>query len=173
MNEPFRLTLILSAYLLLLGGCSTTDTIAVNPQPGPPVKLIVHLNGVKNSDGKLLVFVHDNASSYQSDNNTNAADFSAFRFSQVTPSEPVTTVVFEGIPAGRYAIDGYHDEDNDGVLDRMIFPFPGMPKEPYGISNNVWSGFSKAPFQDALIDVTPPSTEITIKLSGHLRKLID
>jgi uncharacterized protein (DUF2141 family) len=173
MMQPLRAALILSVFPLVFGGCTTTDTIAINRQPGPPVKLIVHFNGLKNSDGKLLAFVHDNAGSYYSDSNTNESNFNAFRFSQVTPSVPNTTVVFEGIPAGRYAVNGYHDEDDDGALDRMIFPFLGMPKEPYGISNNVWAGFSKASFQDALIDVAPPSTEITIKLSGHLRKLID
>jgi len=171
--QLFRLVINLFPCLLLCVGCATTDSVSINRQPGPPVKLIVNFSGVKSSDGKVLAFVHDNASSYHTDENTKSANFNAFKFVEVTPVVPVTTVVFEGIPAGRYAVDGYQDENGDGTMNRMIIPFPGMPKEPYGISNNIWAGFSKAGFQDALIDVVPPSTEINIELSSHLRKIFN
>jgi len=171
MRPRSTLTLVLFNSLIICGGCATTDTASINPHPGQPTRLIVHFNGVKSDEGEILAFVHDNAVDYHSDDNTKADNFSAFRFVRATPTTPATTVVFDDIPAGRYAISGYHDEDGDGALDRMILPFPGMPSEPYGIANNVFAGLSKPAFKEALIEVTPPETELTIELSTHLRKL--
>lgn len=164
--------LSLLASLLLVAGCATTNTASINREAGPPSKLIVHYEGIQNSNGQLLVFVHDNSSAYQDDDDTTSKDFSAFRFATVKPFAPVTTVVFEDIPAGRYAVGAVHDENSDGSLDRMWFPFAGMPSESYGISNDVYSYFSKAPFEKALIEVQSPVTEITIRMSTHLSKLM-
>lgn len=158
--------------LFLLAGCATTNSASINHEVGAPSRLIVHFDNMQNSDGQLLVFVHDNSSTYYSDDDTNGKDFSAFRFEKVKPVVPVTTVVFEDVPAGRYAVGAVHDEDSDGGLDRMWFPFTGMPSESYGISNDVYSYFSKAPFEKGLIEVRSPETEITINMSTHLKKLM-
>ncbi|MFH2134833.1 MAG: DUF2141 domain-containing protein [Pseudomonadota bacterium] len=158
--------------LSLLAGCATTNSASINPEAGAPSRLIVHFGNMQNSDGQLLVFVHDNSSTYYSDDDTSRKDFNAFRFVKVKPVAPVTTVILEDVPAGRYAVGAVHDEDNDGSLDRMWFPFAGMPSESYGISNDVHSPFSKASFEKALIEVKEPVTEISIKMSTHLRKLV-
>ena len=47
-----------------------------------------------------------------------------------------STVVFEGIEAGDYAIVCFHDKNNN---DKMDFQENGMPMEDYGASNNVMS----------------------------------
>ena len=168
----YFLRIIFSLFVaILFASCATTSSISINKEPGPPTKLVVYIEGIKNNHGKLLAFIHDNSRSYYSDDNVNGEDFSAFRFEKVDPTVPVTTVIFENIPAGHYAINGPHDEDEDGALGRQIFPFPGMPSERYGISNDVFSWFSKASFEDALVEVRPPLTEITIKMSTHLQKL--
>jgi len=172
-SPRIALALALVSSLIVAAGCATTGTESINRQPGAPVKLIVHFSGVGDGEGKLLAFIHDNAGSYHSDDNTNSPSFRAFRFTRVTPTVPVTTVVFDAIPAGRYAVSGYQDRDDDGALDRMLLPFPGMPSEPYGIANDAWAGFSKPAFTDALIDAEPPVTEITIRLSTHLRRFIE
>ena len=39
--------------------------------------------------------------------------------------------VFENIPAGRYAINIFHDENLNGELDKVFF----LPKEGFGLSN--------------------------------------
>ncbi len=175
MKPAPRITLSFAivSSLIVLAGCATTGTESINRQPGAPVKLIVHFSGVEDGEGRILAFIHDSAGSYHSDDDTNSPSFSAFRFTRVTPSVPVTTVVFDAIPAGRYAVSGYQDKDGDGALDRMLLPFPGMPSEPYGIANDAWAIVSKPAFADALIDAEPPVTEITIKLSTHLRKFIE
>jgi len=39
----------------------------------------------------------------------------------------------DSLPAGTYALTAYQDVNNNGKLDRGMF---GMPKEPFGFSNN-------------------------------------
>lgn len=64
-------------------------------------------------------------------------------------------MVFEGIPAGRYAVSAYQDENNNGRLDTG---FMGKPKEPYGFSNEARGTFEPPSFQAAAIDVSNAET---------------
>jgi len=41
--------------------------------------------------------------------------------------------VIESLPYGEYAVMLYHDENGNDKLDKNIV---GVPKEPYGFSNN-------------------------------------
>jgi len=45
-----------------------------------------------------------------------------------------STIVFDNVSAGEYAITCYHDKNNN---DKMDFSPQGMPIEDYGASNNV------------------------------------
>lgn len=47
--------------------------------------------------------------------------------------EGKSTVIFNEVPKGNYAIICYHDENDN---KRMDFEINGMPKENYGSSNN-------------------------------------
>jgi uncharacterized protein (DUF2141 family) len=70
------------------------------------------------------------------------------------------TFVFENVPAGVYAIAAYHDVDSNGVMDTN---FIGIPREPYGFSNDV--GRRGPPnFVSAQVPVSPPSATINIRL---------
>lgn len=51
---------------------------------------------------------------------------------------------------GTYAVAFYHDQDDDGVLDRGMF---SVPTEGYGFSRNVGGGLSAPSFQSASLDV--------------------
>jgi uncharacterized protein (DUF2141 family) len=69
--------------------------------------------------------------------------------SQVTDNEQVSTI-FEDIPEGKYAVKVYQDLNNNGELDKN---FIGIPKEPYGLSNNIRPKFAPPAFKDMLFDV--------------------
>lgn len=168
---PRHFVAALLAGLGLVTGCATNGNIANDPQ-APPTEVVIHLSGIQSPHGSLLVFIHDNGVSYHADDDTTARNFNPFAFQKADPVVPMTTVVFKNIPAGRYAISAYHDRDDDGHLNRMIFPFPLMPSEPYGIANDVHAPLSKASFEKALVEIRPPVTEIDIRLSTHLNKLM-
>lgn len=52
-----------------------------------------------------------------------------------------STVTFENLPAGKYAVNILHDEDNDGKIKKGII----LPKEGIGFSNYQTIGFSNRP----------------------------
>ena len=156
-------------YLILLTSC-TFSKKSVNAILGEATQVTVTLSNISNNNGNLLVFIHDNEYSYYNDDDSTDRTLTPFRMLKVAASEPTTQVKFEYIPEGKYVISAYHDEDADGGLDRMWFPFIGMPTENYGISNNTFSYFSKGSFEQGLIEITAPTTHVDIKLSSHLNK---
>lgn len=50
----------------------------------------------------------------------------------VAPAGSVVELDFGQVPAGRYAISLFHDENGNGKLDRSLM----MPREGYGFSRN-------------------------------------
>jgi len=155
----------------LLGGCANVSSVSVNKVQGPKTQLTVDINGVESNEGQILVYLHDNSESYYSDDDFDANSVRFFKRIIVTPKPPLTQVTFENIPAGSYAVSVIHDENKDGTLSRMVFPFAGMPSEPYGLSNNIYSSFTKGSFEDALIKVAAPDSKVSLTLNTHLTKM--
>jgi uncharacterized protein (DUF2141 family) len=65
------------------------------------------------------------------------------------------------IEPGEYAIAVFHDENGNGILDKRIF---GMPKEPYGFSNNFRPRLSAPKFKDCQFSVGTSGKTISIRL---------
>ncbi|MCL7753388.1 DUF2141 domain-containing protein [Polaribacter sp. Z022] len=70
-----------------------------------------------------------------------------------------TTVVFENVPQGVYAITCYHDKNNNGKMD---FSSNRMPLEDYGASNNNMS-FGPPQFEDAKFTVLDKNVSLEIR----------
>ena len=69
-------------------------------------------------------------------------------------------ITFIDVPEGTYAISIFHDENNNGKLDKNYF---GIPKEDYGCSNNA-TGFMGPPkWKDAKFSLNKDES-IIIKL---------
>ena len=79
------------------------------------------------------------------------------------PSAGRATIVdFEGIPAGRYAVVLYLDENRNGKLDTS---FVGAPTEPFGFSNDApLALFGPPSFEACAIDVRAPLTRARVTL---------
>jgi len=66
-----------------------------------------------------------------------------------------SSVTFENLPEGKYAVNILHDEDNDGKIKKGII----MPKEGIGFSNFQSIGFSNKPsFRKASFDLQSDKT---------------
>lgn len=52
---------------------------------------------------------------------------------------------FKGVPEGTYAIAAFHDEDDDGELDKVL----GIPSEPYCFSRDARAPFGPPTFAAA------------------------
>jgi uncharacterized protein (DUF2141 family) len=155
----------------LLSSCATVSNVSVNKTTGDNTKISIDINGVSSSEGHLLVYLHDNSESYYSDDDFSAKSVTFFQRQVIEPTAPLTQVTFENVPAGKYAVSVIHDEDDNGKLSRMVFPFVGMPSEPYGLSNNIYSSLSKGTFEEALIEITAPETQVSVTLATHLGKI--
>jgi uncharacterized protein (DUF2141 family) len=71
------------------------------------------------------------------------------------------TVVFRDLPAGRYALSAFHDENGNGKLDRNVL---GNPVEPFGFSNEAMGNMAAPSFEQAAIDfAADASIVITLK----------
>jgi len=71
----------------------------------------------------------------------------------------VSSIIFEDVPAGTYAIICFHDENDN---KRMDFYENGMPKESYGTSNNIMS-FGPPNFEDSKFEVKNEAISLEIK----------
>lgn len=71
----------------------------------------------------------------------------------------VSTVTFENVAPGNYAILCFHDKNDN---DKMDFLESGMPAEDYGASNNVMS-FGPPQYEDAKFTVSDKDVSLKIK----------
>lgn len=69
---------------------------------------------------------------------------------EVAVSGNTVSMVFENLEPGEYAISCYHDINDNKKLDSN---FMGIPREPYGFSNNARGAFGPPGFEDAQFTV--------------------
>ena len=99
--------------------------------------LTVKINGLKTNEGTVMVQLYD-------------ANQKLVKESKVTVSSKSTTVEFKNLPAGTYAVQYYHDENNNGKMDTGMF---GRPEEGYGYSNDARGFMGPADFEDQVFEI--------------------
>ena len=70
------------------------------------------------------------------------------------------TLIISDLPKGEYAVTMYHDENSDNECNRN---FIGIPKEPYGFSNNIKPKMSAPKYNDCKFTFSENRT-LNIKL---------
>lgn len=68
----------------------------------------------------------------------------------------------EMVPAGRYAVSVFHDENGNDSMETDVF---GRPSEGYGFSNNAKGRFGPPSFEDASFLTSDDPIVIRIKLN--------
>jgi uncharacterized protein (DUF2141 family) len=138
-----------------------------------PVKaseLRVTVDGIRSSDGTILIGLYDSPESYN--RAIEAADTEAFlndpnRFAAVAlraNTAMKSAVVFTNLDPGQYAIILFHDENGNGKLDKNAL---GVPTEPYGFSNNVRGFLGPPSFEEAVMKVNADDKAVRIVLIYH------
>ncbi|MBA1277809.1 DUF2141 domain-containing protein [Stutzerimonas stutzeri] len=89
-------------------------------------ELSVTLNGLGHDNGQVAVAVYADPKTFRKDDQ-------AFAAQKAKAEKGAVTLVFNDVPPGRYAVLAYHDENDNGELDRRFGMFPS---EGYGLSNN-------------------------------------
>lgn len=101
-------------------------------------KLKIKIDNIKEEKGNLMIAVYR-----VSDQFLGEVNFAG-------KAEKVASIpyqeVFIYLPFGKYAVAIYHDVNSDGELNTN---FIGIPKEPYGFSNNSMGMFGPPSFEEA------------------------
>jgi len=115
------------------------------------VKLTVAVSGLKNNSGTVKVGLYNSDGTFLKTTYKSVA-------SKIKDNKAMVT--FDNLPAGEYAISTYHDENNNGKLDKNMM---GIPSEDYAASNNA-KGFMGPPaYKDAKFVLAKDSKiEITL-----------
>jgi uncharacterized protein (DUF2141 family) len=117
--------------------------------------LTVTVNGIKNNTGKLTAEVYNSKGKFLK---------SAYKTTYSSIKSNTAIVVFTDLPKSDYTLMVYHDENNNGKLDKN---FIGMPKEAVACSNNA-KGFMGPPkYEEAKFSLIADS-KITIKMNDKL-----
>lgn len=117
--------------------------------------LEVTVTNVENGDGKIRAVLFRGADGFPDENKK------AYRSLSVNARENKTTLIFENIPYGDYAISLLHDVNENGEMDSNLF---GYPQEGYGISNNKTSGLSMPKYNDARFQMDESHKNLLIHL---------
>lgn len=137
-------------FLHFLFAVFAASNTSVTTPEGPAIQVTV--TGIRSDKGEILAALFAGEKGFPGD----AAK--AFRAAKGLPQKGKAHLSFEQVPPGTYAIALFHDEDGDGKLNTN---FIGLPKEGYGVSNNVKNLFSGPSFQQAAFR-HQTSTQLTI-----------
>ncbi|MGD9931953.1 MAG: DUF2141 domain-containing protein [Mangrovibacterium sp.] len=117
--------------------------------------LLVNVENLRNSEGHV-VFVLYNTQDAIPDKELNKY----FKKNRGSISEGSSTVTFHELVPGEYAVSIFHDENNDGEIEKGFF----LPKEGLGFSNYQSIGPTNKPsFDKASFSLTEDTT-IQVKM---------
>ncbi len=115
--------------------------------------LEVSVEGVRDAAGQVKVMLFDREEGFRKEDKARQVLALPAAAGQVAGA-------FKALPAGRYAVIAYHDENGDG---RLNLRFGMFPKEGYGLSNN--PKISGPPrFRDAAFDLAEAGGAVSIRL---------
>jgi uncharacterized protein (DUF2141 family) len=123
------------------------------PAPSPTVDITTNIVGFRNDQGKALVAVFRSADGFPGDASKAVAKTAA------PIAQGRARVVFQGLPAGVYAVAVIHDENGNGKLDTSWL---GIPTEGIGASNDAKGKLGPPSFDAARMTVTAPGFVHTI-----------
>lgn len=121
--------------------------------PAYSADLQIRIQDIRNTEGVIQVALYDNKAAYES---MSQSDFYLGLQQRIAGDQLLVT--FHNLPAGKYAVSHFHDENSNSRLDEH----KGIPLEGYGVSN-ARHGLDMPSFDKAAIDVQQNNQSINIK----------
>jgi uncharacterized protein (DUF2141 family) len=151
-----RQRIVFALLAVALAACASAPPKTPEPRPAGQGRVEVTVTGFKNEEGTTRLALFLDASVWPD------GDSSIFATAVVPISDGQAVAVFEGVPAGPFAVSVFHDEDDDGELDSAAL---GIPSEPYGFSGDARDLFGPPSFKEAHIELAAGETkQITIRV---------
>ncbi len=148
--SAFLLTAIVALTLTI---SVITSVYAQNIPDKGVANFTVKISGVKKLSGSVRIAIFDNKENWLKKPVHTA----------VLPAGQNNIVEYTNtnVSYGEYAIAVYHDVNGNGEMDRN---FIGLPKEPYGFSNNARGSFGPAKWKKAKISINTSEQQHQIKI---------
>jgi uncharacterized protein (DUF2141 family) len=116
--------------------------------------LTITVSGVKDNDGYLVATIFNSESSFLK----RPEAFASFR---IKASQRNVGFSVKNLPPGKYAVNAFHDQNDNGKLD---FDANGAPTEVYGFSNDARGTLGPPEWAQAAFELGDQAKTISIKL---------
>jgi uncharacterized protein (DUF2141 family) len=110
--------------------------------------LTIEVSGITPDRGRVYVVVYDRADSFPISGRQLVGQI-------LDPTARQLTAHFKDLPPGQYAAVVFQDFNGNGKLDKN---FLGIPKEPYGFSNDARGSAGPPKFSAAAVTLSPDGT---------------
>ena len=128
-----------------------TAALSVGAAPVPSGTLVVQITNVRDAKGEVHIDICPQASFLED----------TCPYSASAPARTgLTVVIAHNLPAGRYAVQSFHDENLNHKVDRALF---GIPKEGVGFSNDAPIRLSPPKWADAVFAFNGGEQTIRLK----------
>lgn len=117
-------------------------TIGITCVLAQAADLTITVKGVRNADGAVFLAIYDSDKSFMKVPQAKTTR-------RLNASKGDLKIVIHDLPAGKYAIATYHDENGNGKLDSNAL---GIPEEGYGFSNDARGTAGPPKFPEAAFD---------------------
>ena len=135
------------ALLRVLPMCVAAATAAAGD-------LTIEVSGITPDRGKVYIAVYDRPDTFPISGRQRVAQV-------LEANDHHLTVHFKDLPPGKYAAAAFQDFNGNGKLDKN---FLGIPKEPYGFSQEEHASMGPPPFSSAAVTLDPDgATRIVLK----------
>ncbi|TMU56982.1 DUF2141 domain-containing protein [Flagellimonas algicola] len=114
--------------------------------------LKVQIQDIESDEGMLRVGLYDSAQNWLE---------KTFKSKSSTIVDGKCEVVFDNVPYGFYGISVYHDENNNGKMDKYLGFYP---KENYACSNQAPAKYGPPEWKDAKFIINQKTNQQLIKL---------
>ena len=121
--------------------------------PTEPPKLTIKISNIQSMKGEIKVGIFSTEAAFLKEGK-------ALKNYSIKAEKTSLSFTVADLPKGEYAISMYHDENSD---QKMNTNFIGIPKEPYGFSNNVKPKMSAPKFKECKFNFQE-NTTLNIKL---------
>ena len=110
--------------------------------------IVINVNGMKNTNGKVNVALYNSESTFNDPNQ-------AFRELFIVTTGSNMVIKIDSLPAGEYAFGIFHDENDNATIDAN---FLGIPQEGFAFSNNAFGNFAPPSWAQAKFELPIKST---------------
>ena len=142
--------------ICLLASLLTVITVgAARSDDSPTATLTVKVTGLRSEKGKVKVALHASEDTFPTKRKLVYAGLT------VPVNGHQATAIFPELPPGDYAVAAFHDEDNDGRLDRNVI---GIPTEGTAASRNPKPRMGPPRWKDCVITIPTGETSIKIRV---------